>query len=225
MPPDHDPPAPDGIEIEIDPELIEAALRAVEHPGAREPVEAPPRPPVDQAAALRERDERLHRLEAELRREIEGRQTVEAQARELREALRATQADFERYRARARRDAEEAARKSEEKVLLHLLETADNLERALGHVGRAEETDLATGLAMVVDQVRHVMRVAGLEPVVATPGTPFDPEVHEAVQHVPDDALPEGSIVDEHITGYRLRGRLLRAARVSVAAPAPGGTD
>jgi molecular chaperone GrpE len=59
---------------------------------------------------------------------------------------------------------------------------------------------------------------------VPSVGGGFDPALHEAVQHVPSDAAP-GTVVSEMAPGYRLGGKLLRAAVVAVAAPRAGASE
>ena len=46
----------------------------------------------------------------------------------------------------------------------------------------------------------------------------FDPREHEALVNVPTAEVPEGSIVSELQRGYRIRDRILRPARVAIAA-------
>lgn len=236
MPPDPSE-RPESLEIEVDPELIEAALRSVagapaEAGSANLPdtldeieVELPPSPPPPpdrpeaRAVTVRLQKDQIQRLENDLRRLTEMRDEAEAQARELREAVRKHQAEFERFRDRSRRDQEEAARRAEEKVLTHLLETSDNLERAWYHVERGGEGAVSSGLRMSLEQVRATLRRAGLERIQVQAGDPFDPEVHEAVMHVPAHGIDAGRIAQELVAGYRLRGRLLRPVRVAIAAP------
>jgi molecular chaperone GrpE len=52
-------------------------------------------------------------------------------------------------------------------------------------------------------------------------GAPFDPEIHEAIATEPSDAHDENTVIQEWCGGYRLHGRLLRAAKVVLAAPEP----
>ena len=55
----------------------------------------------------------------------------------------------------------------------------------------------------------------GAEPI-ASVGTDFDPEIHEAVDVVPVEPENDGKVVSEYLRGYRFGDRLLRAARVQV---------
>lgn len=137
----------------------------------------------------------------------------------LKEQLLRTAADFDNFRKRARRDVEDATKRSREQTLLEILPLVDNLERAV----QASET--AEDVAAVVDGVRMVLRSfndiadrLGLERVDAV-GERFDPNLHDAVQQVETDEHPAGSIVAEVMSGYRVGDKLLRAAMVVVARP------
>lgn len=140
---------------------------------------------------------------------------LEAQGAEVRQTRDTLAADFERLRARTRRDAEEAERKGEERALAVLLELVDNLARACAHATANPET-VADGLRMLDAQLKRGLARLGLERVDASRGIVFDPEVHDAVARVASD-VAEGAVVDEVASGFRIRGRLLRAARVTVA--------
>ena len=151
----------------------------------------------------------------QLLRELEQ---AQAEATKLREQLLRTAADYDNFRKRTRRDIEDAQRKSIEKVLLEVLPVADNLERAVqaaqhgGDVGSVVE-----GVTMVLRFFEDALGRLGVERV-ASVGQPFDPSLHEAVQQVESDQSP-GTVVTEMTAGYRLNGKLLRAAMVSVARP------
>ena len=158
----------------------------------------------------------------QLRNELEQ---AQADTAKLRDQLLRTAADYDNFRKRTRRDIEEAQRKSAEKVLLEVLPVADNLERAVqaaqhgGDVGSVVE-----GVTMVLRFFEDALSRLGVERV-PTVGQPFDPSVHEAVQQVESEQSP-GTVVSEMVAGYRLNGKLLRAAMVAVArANAANGTQ
>lgn len=161
----------------------------------------------------------LTRLRTEGRELTKSRDALDALLREGRESHRQLAAEYQRLQQRLKRDREDAERNGEERGLRALLETADNLERAAAVAG-SDTSPLARGIHMVVEQVRGQLRRLGVERVAAGPGVTFDPQVHEAVLHVPSATTPPGSVVEEVSPGYRLRGRLLRPARVTVAASA-----
>jgi molecular chaperone GrpE len=142
---------------------------------------------------------------------------LEATLADVRAAGETLAGDFERARVRARRDAEEAERKGEERVIAIVLELVDNLARAVAH-GEANPATVVDGLRMMDGQLKRGLGRLGLERVDAARGVAFDPEVHEAVATVPAPEVAAGCVVDEVSSGFRMRGRLVRAARVTVAA-------
>ena len=236
-------PTNDGdFSIDISDDVIAAALAAVEHPpatpkpmvdleglelamevdgegGEDERMRAELERTRDELAGVRFRlDEAMFSARrAERRASVaEARVAeIETQGAEVRQARDTLVADFERLRARGRRDAEEAERKGEERALAVLLELVDNLARACTHATANPET-VADGLRMLDAQLKRGLARLGLERVDASRGTVFDPEVHDAVARVTAD-VAEGAVVDEVASGFRIRGRLLRAARVTVA--------
>ena len=216
------------LALDIDPELLLAALAAVRPRGAQAipAVGAKPQPRKPEApdprivalhGRLREQAERMAVLEEALRRDSEGRATAEAQLAEIRTSVRVQIEDFDRFRQRARKEKEDAERTGEERVLRQFLDSAENIERAWQHA-QTNPDKLISGLNMIVEQFRSTLRKCGVERIVAEPGTRFDPEIHEAVLHVETSAQPVGAIVDEAAPGFRFRGKLFRAARVTVAA-------
>jgi molecular chaperone GrpE len=228
----------DELSIDIDPSLIEAALAAVDRrlghaadtasPAEIElEVEPQPRPApvVDEEkrrlhVRVQEQAEQIRKLEREVARMTEARDGLDKQARDLRKSLGELEAEFERYRARARKDAEEAERRGEERSLRPLVEVFDNVERARQHA-MSDPAHIVSGLQMIMDQFRRLLTRVGFERVAAERGIPFDPACHEAMLHVPSADAAPGSVLDEVQAGFRLRGRLFRPARVTVAAPPP----
>jgi molecular chaperone GrpE len=69
---------------------------------------------------------------------------------------------------------------------------------------------------LIVRQMGEVLRSLGVQPI-PTVDTQFDPRVHEAIEMVERDDLPDHQVIDEVRRGYTLRERLLRPALVRVA--------
>ena len=143
---------------------------------------------------------------------------AQAEAAKLKDQLLRTAADFDNYRKRARRELEDAQRKSVEKVLLEVLPVSDNLERAV-HAAQqgGDAASVLEGVTMVLRFFEDALGRLGVERVQSV-GLPFDPAVHEAVQQVESDLSP-GTVVHEMTPGDRFGGKLLRAAMVTVARP------
>jgi molecular chaperone GrpE len=156
-------------------------------------------------------------------------------------------ADFENYRKRAAREAEEAERRGKVSVARELLPALDNLERALRSsgldpatgrwTGAAEPTPdeqdaeafdapseevtaqeaLVRGVALVYGELRAALERAGVETYDPT-GERFDPTTSEALATRPaSDGVDSGVVIETLERGYRLDGQVLRAARVVVS--------
>jgi len=127
------------------------------------------------------------------------------------------QAEMENFRKRQQRMAEMRVLEERERLLRGFLEVVDNLERALS-AGRMDVASLKQGVSDTYQAATQLLDREGVEPVAAA-GELFDPAWHEAVGSVPAGGKVEpGTIVEVMQRGYRLGDRLLRPARVIVAA-------
>ena len=131
--------------------------------------------------------------------------------------LRRLQAEFDNYRKRVQRDAEQHRLRAAEAVVESLLPVMDNMARALDAAARHEEGQLIAGLELVAGQLQGTLEGHGLDEVAVEAGTVFDPNVHEAVLAQPSPDYEEGTVVQVLERGYLLHGRLLRPAKVIVA--------
>jgi molecular chaperone GrpE len=128
------------------------------------------------------------------------------------------QAEIENFRKRQQRLAEARILADRERLLRAFLRVADDLERALNADG-ADADDLRQGVDLTYRSLMRLLDQEGAEPIEAA-GQPFDPAWHEAVgtvPHVRAGAEPD-TVVKVVEAGYRLGDRLLRPARVIVAA-------
>jgi molecular chaperone GrpE len=132
--------------------------------------------------------------------------------------LQRVAAEFENYRKRTARDQADFAARANERLVKELLPVLDDLGRALEAAEEHEEAKLEEGVRLVHRQLAELLRKEGLAEI-ETDGN-FDPHVHEALLSQPSEA-PEGSVIDVVQKGYRLGERVLRPARVVVAAAPP----
>jgi len=139
---------------------------------------------------------------------------------ELIDTLQRLQADFDNYRKRAARDQESLVARAHERLVKELLPVLDDLERALAAAEEHEEGKLEEGVRLVHQELKSALDREGLAEI-ETNGR-FDPHVHEALVSQPSDA-EEGSVIQVVQKGYRLGDRVVRPARVVVAAPKEAG--
>ena len=131
--------------------------------------------------------------------------------------LRRLQAEFDNYRKRVQRDAEQQRLRAAEAVVESLLPVLDNMGRALDAAARHEEGQLIAGLELVAGQLHGTLQGHGLDEVPVQPGTLFDPNLHEALLTQASDEYDEGTVLQVLERGYLLHGRLLRPAKVIVS--------
>jgi molecular chaperone GrpE len=141
---------------------------------------------------------------------------AEAKAEEHLDDLKRLAAEFDNYRKRTARDQQALGARAAERLVKELLPVLDDLERALVAADEHEEAKLEDGVRLVHRSLADALRREGLEEI-ATDGA-FDPHVHEALLTQPSEAA-EGSVIEVLQKGYRLGDRVLRPARVVVAAP------
>jgi molecular chaperone GrpE len=142
---------------------------------------------------------------------------LERERDEYLELARRTKADFENYRKRVAKDTSEALARGKADFARQLLPALDNLERALatGEDASAHGA-LVEGVAMVRDELHNRLESAGVEAFDPT-GEKFDPQLHEALSTRPGDGTESGVVLETVEKGYRLNGRVLRAAKVVVS--------
>jgi len=144
-----------------------------------------------------------------------------AQAEEWKNKYLYALAEIENIRKRVQKERSELINFAAKDVLYDILEVADNFARAL-EADRAQ-TDpkvIVDGIELIYKQLMQVLEKHHVRPI-DTSGAVFNPALHEALQHVPTADAPPDTVIAELQRGYTLRDRVLRPARVAVAAPLP----
>jgi molecular chaperone GrpE len=128
-------------------------------------------------------------------------------------------AELDNVRKRAARDADQARRYAVERFAQDLLPALDGFELAQA-ASEASPEALREGAAATRRLLLKAFESAGITPIEPPSGAPFNPEHHEAMVAQPVPGQPANTIVQTIQKGYQLNGRVLRAARVIVAAGA-----
>ncbi len=145
-------------------------------------------------------------------------EAAQAKAEEHREQYLRAAAETENARKRAQRDIEHARRFALERFVTDLIPVRDSIEMGLSAAGDdAAAEAVRTGLEITLRQFDQVLAAHGVE-TIDPAGAPFDPERHEAMSVVRDADAEPGSVVAVVQKGFLLHGRLVRPARVLVAA-------
>ncbi len=143
-------------------------------------------------------------------------EALQTERDQLFDRLQRLAAEFDNYRKRVAREHADVLARANERLVTALLPVADDLARALEVAKEHDEAKLEEGVRLVHRALRDLLAKEGLTEI-ETDGR-FDPHVHEALLSQPSEA-EEGSVIQVLQKGYRLGGRVLRPARVIVAAP------
>jgi len=129
------------------------------------------------------------------------------------EALRA-KAEMQNIIRRAERDVQNAHKYGTEKLLNDLLPVVDSLERGLEN--GAKDDPMREGLEMTLSLLEKALAKHGIEIIDPKAGDSFNADQHEAMSMQPDPKAKPNTILKVMQRGYKLNGRVLRAAMVIV---------
>ena len=142
-------------------------------------------------------------------------QQLKAERDTLLDRLARLQAEFENARKRAAREQQEFRDFAAADAIKVLLPVFDNFERAL-QAPATQVSELRSGIELIYKQLQDALGKLGVRPVPAK-GELFDPHMHEAIELVETNQVPDHQVIDELQPGYKFKDRLLRPAMVRVA--------
>lgn len=153
----------------------------------------------------------------EVKEEKKDNQELEKINQELEETtdrLKRLMAEFENYKKRSSKQREMLYNSLVADIIAAILPAVDNLEKAVQT--ETEDKQYKQGIELVDKQIKDVLNSFGVKKIESR-GQKFDPEVHEAVNHVEDPNLGEQEIKDEFRAGYKIGNKVIRHSMVIVA--------
>ena len=150
----------------------------------------------------------------ESKKETEIKEAAEKLIAEEKEKYLRLCAEYDNFRKRSQKERESLYNDIKADTLLKFLPVYDNLERAL----KQETSDEAyrKGVEMIMTQFNTTMEKLGVKEIAAA-GEKFDPQYHNAVMHVDDEAFGENEVVEVFQKGFMLNDKIIRFAMVKVA--------
>lgn len=137
---------------------------------------------------------------------------IAAQDRNLR-----LMAEFDNFRRRTAKEQLDIIETANAKLLEKLSEVLDNFERAFAAENKANDLEaFEKGMQLIHSQFAKTLTDAGLEQIDPI-GQEFDPNSQEALMQQPSEDIPEGHVVTVFQKGYRLKGKILKTAKVIVS--------
>ena len=167
-------------------------------------------------------EEKVEDVEA-LRAELESVKNELRRAKESSESnlnkMKYLMADFDNYRKQMEKQLASKAESIKAELLLKFLNIRDDYLRALS-VARQSKSEqgvvVIEGLEGILKNIDSLFASEGVREIEAV-GTPFDPNVHDAIAYSARDDLAENTVTAEIRKGYMLNGRVLRPSLVEIS--------
>lgn len=126
-----------------------------------------------------------------------------------------TAAEFDNFKKRTERERTGVAEFAKANVIKELLPILDNIDRASALEDKTS-VDYIKGIELIVKQFEALGEKLGIQSV-AQVGDAFDPNMHEAVMHIEDEAFDENVIAEVLQKGFKIGDTVIRPAMVKVA--------
>ena len=139
---------------------------------------------------------------------------MKAELESKNDLLLRTAAEFDNFKKRTERERGAVGEFAMANIIIELLPILDNIDRA--SAADKESSDYIKGIELIVKQFEALAGNLNIEEVAAV-GDSFDPNLHEAVMHIEDEAFGENVIADVLQKGYKLGDTVIRPAMVKVA--------
>ena len=149
----------------------------------------------------------------------------ESEIADLNDRMLRMAAEMENLRRRTQKDVADARNFSISGFARDILGVADNLHRALEHAGGTDKENpelkaLAEGVEMTERELLNVLEKNGVKQINPE-NEKFDPNFHQAMFEVPNEEVPNNTVVQVVQVGYVIGERVLRPAMVGVSKGGP----
>ena len=137
---------------------------------------------------------------------------------DLENKLKYQQAELVNYRKRKDEETANMLKFANQDLILELIQTVDNFERAIKLDDNNLDDELSkflAGFKMIYSHLTETLKKYGVEEI-ETVGQEFNPNIHEALMTAHDETKPNEIVVECLLKGYTLKGKVIRAAKVIV---------
>lgn len=136
---------------------------------------------------------------------------------ELNDKYRRTMAEFDNFRKRTEKEKAAMYEIGAKDIIEKILPVVDNFERGLATIPEDDKaTPVAEGMDKIYRQLTKVLEDVGVKEIDAC-GKEFNPDYHNAVMHVEDEAFGENEVAEVLQKGYTYRDTVVRHSMVKVA--------
>ena len=142
---------------------------------------------------------------------------LELEVQEWKNSYTRKLAEFQNFTKRKEAEVSEMKKYASEGIIVKLLDNIDNLERAENASAETKNFDaLVEGVNMILRNLKYMLSEEGVEEIEAGEGVEFNPYEHQAMMTESKEELKENDIVQVFQKGYKLKGKIIRPAMVTV---------
>ena len=172
-----------------------------------------------QNEAVEEQNENVESQEAEKSVEETSEDKIkklEAELQEWKNSYTRKLAEFQNFTKRKENEVAEMRKYASEGIIVKLLDNIDNLERAVDASKESQNFDsLIEGVNMILNNLKHLLAEEGVEEIEAA-GKEYDPYEHKAMITENKEELDDNVVVQVFQKGYKMKGKVVRPAMVTV---------
>lgn len=192
-------------------EVVEEKVEETSDSNTTEPVEseASAETAEDEAPLKHKDKKKLKKAEAEI-------EKLTAQLAEEQDKYLRLMAEYDNFRKRTAKEREGIYTDAYCDALGQILPIIDNLERAAQYSADDPDSPMAKGIELTIKSCVEALNKMGVYEIEAL-GKQFDPNLHNAVMHIDDEAFGENEIVEVFMKGYIKGEKVLRFSMVKVA--------
>lgn len=144
--------------------------------------------------------------------------TTQKEKNEYLDLLQRFKADFENYKKRAQKQEESNIRFYSENILSKIFEPIQDINRAIVFAKENNQDKIPLeGISIIYEKLSRILEDEGVAFIDPKPGDDFDPQYHEAVCLDESGNNRANSVVQNFEKGYRIKNRVIQAAKVMVA--------
>lgn len=126
------------------------------------------------------------------------------------------QAEFQNFTKRKEKEFDDLKAFASEKVIVKVLDSIDNLERAIAASSESKDFDsLVKGVELTLSQMKGIIASEGVE-AIETEKAAFDPHLHMAVAVEESADHSNDEVIAEFQKGYKMKGKVIRPSMVKV---------
>jgi molecular chaperone GrpE len=127
-------------------------------------------------------------------------------------------AEFDNFKRRSYKEYERMVDVANEKLMKDFIEVRENFERAFK--SNTDGKQFFEGIKLIFAKLNTILQKHGLE-TYGEINQKFDPQIHDALMRMPHETVEEGHVVEVHERGYKLKGNIIKHAKVVVSSGKP----